>query len=135
MSSTETQHPSGGSVAADVATMVVRTLREYTGRGPTKARAYLNDNLVTVVLQDTLTTGERSLVRDDRGELVLSTRHAYQETMGADLVAGIEQLLDRRVVAFLSSNHIDPDIAIESFLLAPVGDEIGWEPDGDGGPG
>jgi uncharacterized protein YbcI len=122
--STRTEH-AAGSLAASITTFVVATLREYTGRGPTKARAFINDNLVTVVLQDTMTKGEHSLVRDGKAELVLTMRHAYQETMRPRLVAGIEELTGRRVIAFLSDNHIDPDIAIESFVLAPASDEIG----------
>ncbi len=39
--------------------------------------------------------------------------------MGADLIAGIEEILGRTVLAFLSADHIDPDIAIETFVLAP----------------
>ena len=39
--------------------------------------------------------------------------------MGDALIAGIEQVLKRKVTAFLSVNHIDPDIAIETFILAP----------------
>jgi uncharacterized protein YbcI len=125
MSSIQIDHSSHGAACAAAANLVVQKLREYTGRGPTKARAYFNDNLITVVLQDTMTKGERSLARDGKAELVLSTRHAFQQTMRAELVAGIEELTGRQVIAFLSDNHIDPDIAIESFVLAPQSDEIG----------
>jgi uncharacterized protein YbcI len=77
--------------------------------------------MVTVVLKDTLTKGEISLVENDHGELVLATRKTFQEVMGADLTAGVEEILQRKVVAFLSANHIDPDIAVETFLLAAEG--------------
>jgi uncharacterized protein YbcI len=60
----------------------VRLLREYTGRGPTKARTHFNDNLITVVVQNLLTKDERSLVRDGKADLVLDTRRAYQQTRG-----------------------------------------------------
>jgi uncharacterized protein YbcI len=109
----------GRPPAAEISTEAVGVLREYTGRGPTKARTYLNDDLVTVVLQDTLTKGERSLVSDGLHELVLSTRKAFQATMRDDLLRGIEEILGRSVAAFFSDNHIDPDIAVEVFLLAP----------------
>ena len=131
MASTQTERPSSGSKAAAISNMVVRTLSDYTGRGPTKARTYLNDGMVTVVLQDTLTRGERSLVGEGLDELVLSTRKAFQGTMRGDLVNGIEQILGRKVAAFLSDNHIDPDIAVEIFMLAPAG----AGPQGDGAHG
>ena len=71
------------------------------------------------MLQDTL-TGERSLVRDGRAALVLSTRKAYQETMRDDMVEGVEKIMGRKVLAFLSDNHMEPDVAVESFVLFPV---------------
>ena len=64
-----------------ISNLVVRLLSEYTGRGPTKARTHFNDNLITVVVQNLLTKGERSLVRDGKADLVLETRRAYQLTM------------------------------------------------------
>ena len=111
-----------GSHGLAISNLVVRLLSEYTGRGPTKARTHFNDNLITVVLQDLLTRGERSLIRDGKADLVLETRRAYQLTMREDFTAGIEEITGRVVIAFLSANHIDPDMAIESFMLAPQGD-------------
>jgi uncharacterized protein YbcI len=94
-------------------------MSEYTGRGATKARTYIYDDLVTVVLRDTLTKGEQSLVAGGKSDLVLKMRYAYQGTMRPDLIAAVEMLTGRTVIAFLSDNHIDPDIAIESFVLEP----------------
>jgi uncharacterized protein YbcI len=121
-----TRPPPSGSKSAAISNMTVRLLSQYTGRGPTKARTYFQDDLVTIVLQDTLTKAEQTLVDKDRRELVLSTRATFQEVMGDDLIAGIEAILGRQVIAFLSANHIDPDIAIESFMLAPA-DEVAPE--------
>ena len=103
-----------------ISNLFVRLLSEYTGRGATRARTHFNDNLVTVVVQDLMTKGERSLIRDGRGDLVLETRRAYQDTMAHELSAGVEDITGRKVVAFLSANHLEPDVAIESFMLAPA---------------
>jgi uncharacterized protein YbcI len=89
----------------------------YTGRGPTKAWTSIDGDLITVVLRDTLTKGERSLVAEGRSDLVMQMRKAYQDTMRREAIAGVEQLTGRTVIAFLSDNHIDPDIAVESFVL------------------
>jgi len=102
-----------------ISNLVVRLLSEHTGRGATQARTHFNDNLITVVVQDLMTKGEHSLIRDGRGDLVLETRRAYQHAMGDELSAGVEDITGRKVIAFLSANHLDPDIAIESFMLAP----------------
>ena len=120
MSGTNTPDPSlGGSKAAAISNMTVRLLSQYTGRGPTKARTFFNDDVVTVVLQDTLTKGESTLVANDKRELVMRTRATFQEVMGDELIAAIETITGRTVTAFLSANHIDPDFAVETFILAP----------------
>jgi len=128
MSSTPSIHPGAGSLAAAISNTVVHQLSEYTGRGPTKARTYLYDDLVSVVVQHTLTKAERRLVTDGRADVVLTTRKAFQDTMRTDLVAAVESLTGRQVLAFFSDNHIEPDIALESFLLAPRTDHDGSAP-------
>jgi uncharacterized protein YbcI len=113
----------GSSRAAAISNMVVRLMSQYTGRGPTKARTYLSDDLVTVVLQDALTKAEHSLVAGDHHQLVLSVRGALHETMRADLAAGIRRILGREVLVMLSANHIEPDFTVETFILAPAAHE------------
>jgi uncharacterized protein YbcI len=124
----------GGSKSAAISNLTVRLLSQYTGRGPTKARTYLNDDMVTVVLQDTLTKAEVSLVSNGHGQTVLATRKTFQDVMGPELVAGVEAVTGRTVIAFLSANHVNPDIAIESFLLESsdngAGDHDGAGPRG-----
>jgi uncharacterized protein YbcI len=115
--------PHGGSPALAISNLTVRLLSEFTGRGPTKARTYIQDDLVTIVLRDTLTKAERQLAAADRMALVLDTRRTFQEIMAEPLVTGVEEILGRTVLAFLSANHVDPDVAIESFLLEPNGAE------------
>lgn len=119
MSSSSPGPPQRGELAAAISNAVVRVFSTCTGRGPTRARTYLHDDLVTVLVQDTLTRGERTLVGDGKARLVLSTRREFQDTMRSDLVAQVEELTGRTVVAFFSDSHIDPDAALESFLLAP----------------
>jgi uncharacterized protein YbcI len=119
MSST-TDHTTSGPTALRISNDVVRLVREYTGRGPTKARTFFNDDLITVVLHDTLTNGERSLVRGGEAQWVLDTRKKYQRTMREDLVAAVEAASGRKVRAFFSDNSVDPDMAVETFALEPV---------------
>jgi uncharacterized protein YbcI len=127
-------------MAAAISNATVRLLSEYTGRGPTQARTYINETLISVVLQDTLTRGERNLVSNGETDLVLANRKAYQRTMGPELIAAVEQISGRKVLAFLSDNHIEPDCAVESFVLVPrvdgnaidAGGEDGQDGNGDG---
>jgi uncharacterized protein YbcI len=97
----------------------VGAFAEYTGRGPTKARTSIRDDVVLCVLRQTLTKGEASLVRDGRGDFVITMRRTFQETMRRPLVGLVEELTGRNVIAFMSDNNIDPDIATETFVLEP----------------
>ncbi|MGI8430145.1 MAG: Na-translocating system protein MpsC family protein [Solirubrobacteraceae bacterium] len=118
-----TLQPNGLSTAASISNLVVGLMSAHTGRGPTKAWTSIDEDLVTVVLRDTLTKGERSLVSGGHGRLVLDTRRAHQETMRQDLIDGVTRLVGRKVIAFMSENHLDPDIAIENFVLEPRRDQ------------
>jgi uncharacterized protein YbcI len=107
------------SAAASISTGAVQLLHEYTGRGPTKAKTLIADDMVAVLLRDTLTQGERQLVEHGHPDTVLTARHDYQLVMRDELVALVEQHVERKVTAFMSQNHIDPDLAVEVFVLEP----------------
>ena len=111
---------SDGELAAAISNTVVRALARTTGRGPTKARTTLGDNGVFVVLQDTLTRGEQTLTDAGEGLAVLDLRRRWQRVMQADVSREIEQLTGRKVIGFMSDNNIDPDLAVEVFILEPL---------------
>jgi uncharacterized protein YbcI len=95
----------------------VRSWTRGLGRGPTRAHAFFRDNILVVVLEDTQTKAERTLVADDRGDAVLDWRRAFQHTIHEELVATVEALTGCRVLALMSDTHIDPDLAAELFVL------------------
>ena len=128
------EHALRGALSAAVSNAVVRRTAEYTGRGPTKARTIIRDDVVLVVLQDTLTKGERALVAHDRAEKVIDLRSEFQGAMSEALTADIERLTGRRVIAFMSTNHIDPDLAAELFILEPLAPAASDESMGDASP-
>lgn len=111
--------PTRGQAAQAISNAVVRVMRDYTGRGPTQAHTVINDNVVIVVLRDTLLKAERSLVNDGQGEAVMSMRRRFQATMRDELVAAVTEQTGRKVEAFLSDNVIEPDVAVEIFVLEP----------------
>jgi uncharacterized protein YbcI len=111
----------GGRLAVAISSMVVRVLRDHTGRGPTKSRTHMTEDLISVVVPYPPTHAERTLVAHDKTDVVLAARRAFHDTMRAELIDGIEALTGRTVIAFFSDNAIDPDIALKSFLLAPQG--------------
>ena len=103
-----------GSIASAISSVVVQLMREHTGRGPTRARTYINEDLITVVLQDTLTMGERSLVRDGEVDLVLASRKAFQRAMSREIIAAVEKHSRRTVLAFLG----DLQDALAAFIAS-----------------
>jgi uncharacterized protein YbcI len=114
------RHHSNGQLAAAISNTVVRALARTTGRGPTKAKTTFGDNGVFVVLQDSLTTGEQTLADAGQSRVVLDLRRRWQEVMQESVSREIEELMGRKVVGFMSDNHIDPDLAVEVFILAPL---------------
>ena len=106
-----------GELSAALSNAIVALMAEYTGRGPTQSKTYVNENLITCIMHDSLTKGERSLVADGKEHAVLEMRRAYQETMRPELIAIVERLTGRKVAAFMSANHVDPDVAVETFVL------------------
>ncbi len=114
---------SDGRLAAAISNTVVRALARTTGRGPTRARTTFGDNGVFVVLQDSLTRGEQTLVGAGEARAVLDLRRRWQAVMQADVSREIEVLTGREVIGFMSDNHIDPDLAVEVFILKPLPDQ------------
>jgi uncharacterized protein YbcI len=113
----ETERPPDGSLQMAISNAVVGYLREYTGRGPTKARTTIRDNVVLVMLEHTLNKGEQVLVSRGRSERVLALRHEYQEAMREESSQKVAELTGRRVIAFMSANSLDPDLASEIYVL------------------
>jgi uncharacterized protein YbcI len=109
-----------GLLSAAISNGIVSLMHRYTGRGPVRARTTIDENLVVCVLGDTLTKAEQQLVDAGRSKVVLRGRRAMQDTLADDAIAMVCELTKREVVAFMSNNHIDPDLAVETFVLAPV---------------
>jgi uncharacterized protein YbcI len=128
-----TRRPSNGQLATAIANRLVKIVSEYTGRGPTRARVHMDGDLVACVFGDTLTKGERRLLEGGEGETVLRTRRTYQSLMSADVKAAVEELTGRRVIAFFSDNHVDPDMGIEAVVLAPLDSPNGGAPESSDG--
>jgi uncharacterized protein YbcI len=125
-----------GSHLAVISRRIVGLLKEHYGKGPTGARTYMSGDLVVVLLSGGYTAGERTLIREGRGDAVNDMRSAFQDAMRPRLKQVVEEELRRPVVAFMSANHQDPDLAAELFILAPDGEDGGEDCNGavDGAP-
>ena len=135
MASTEIQYPSPAySLPAAISRHVVRLFSEYTGRGPTKARTLISENVIVCVTHDTLTKGERRLVEEGEAEMVISIRRKFQHTMREELVGGIKLLTGRTVVSFMSDHDADRDYAAEVFVLDAAPGEQGRSAESEARP-
>ena len=92
-------------------------MREHYGRGPIKAKTYVLDNLIVCVLSDGFTAIERTMVDGGEPERVLEMRRDFQRMMKERYSRMIEELTGRKVLAFLSQAHVEPDITMEIFFV------------------
>jgi uncharacterized protein YbcI len=124
MPSTTRDAVSNGLMGAAISNSMVSLLHQYTGRGPTRARTTVGDDVIVCVMGATLTKGEKTLADAGKSEIVLEGRRAFQEAFRTDAIAAVQDISHRRVMAFMSNNHIDPDLAVEVFVLEPVLDDV-----------
>jgi uncharacterized protein YbcI len=110
------------NLSRDLAKAMVALYKEYVGRGPTRARAHVDDDMIAVILEDTMTKAERTLADEEEEELVRGVRRVLQGKFREDACEIVERLSGRTVKAFLSDHAIEPDIAAEVFVLESLND-------------
>jgi uncharacterized protein YbcI len=108
-----------GQELAQLSNAMVALHRENFGRGPGAAKSSLNGEMVVCTLNDIYTAAERTLIGAGQAEHVRRTRTLHQEALKDEYKASVERILERPVAAFLSAVHVDPDVAVEIFLLGP----------------
>ena len=99
---------------------LVALLKEFYGRGPTRAKSYFEDDLVVCVLRGGFSRVEQTLLDGGRGAAVINQRMEFQEVMRGRFEAVIEDATGQRVIGFMSGNQQEPDMMCEVFILAPT---------------
>jgi uncharacterized protein YbcI len=107
-----------GETRATIASEFVRLHSAYYGRGPTKAKVYSDGDLLAVVLEETFTPAERTLIERGESDGIQDIRRRFQRVMAEQFKSVVEQATGRDVRAFLSETDLENDIAVEMFLLA-----------------
>ena len=115
--SVQDRAPRARDLRQAISDAIVRVSADFIGRGPTRAKTYINGDVVFCVMEDTLTRGERSLVADGDGEAVRQMRRRFQDAMRRQVCTAVEALTERKVMSFLSDNDIEAETAIEVFIL------------------
>ncbi len=109
-----------GRLLAEVSNRMVQLHKEFYGKGPTKARTYLQDDLLVVLMRGGFTKVEETLRLAGRGADVIEQRTAFQEVMHQRYAAMVEEVMGRKVIGFMSGSQQDPDMLAEVFVLAPT---------------
>ena len=108
----------GGQLLAAISTEIVAMLREHYGRGPMKAKTYALDDIIVCVLRGSgFTALEKTIMASGNPDRVVAMREDFQEVMAERYKQMIEDLTGRKVVAFISQAHVEPDITIEMFFV------------------
>jgi len=106
-----------GAVRVRIANEMVRLQSEYYGRGPTKTKVYADGDLIAVVLEETFTPAEKTLITRGESEGIQDIRRRFQRAMADQFRSIVEQATGREVRSFLSETDLDDDISVEIFLL------------------
>jgi uncharacterized protein YbcI len=106
-------------ISQTISAGMVSIYKDQLGRGPAKARTWVNDNVVVTVLADSLNKAESMLAQTDNGDKVRAIRRGFQTAMEADMKKLVEEATQREVICVFSDHSPDPDLAVEVILLAP----------------
>lgn len=109
-----------GDVLTAISDGLVALLKEFYGRGPTRAKSYYEDDLVVCVLRGGFSRVEQTLLEGGRGSTVIQQRMEFQDLMRERFEAVIEHATGRRVISFMSGNQQHPNMMCEVFVLAPT---------------
>jgi uncharacterized protein YbcI len=111
--------PVRGPVASEISREIVRLNATLYGRGPVKAKTYINDDCVVCVLQSVFTTAERTLIKIGRDDEVRRARAAFHDATQGDLCGIVERATGRKVLGCVSGVHTDLDSSAKVFFLEP----------------
>jgi uncharacterized protein YbcI len=112
---------------AQISTGLVQLHSRYYGKGPTKAKSHLIDDTLVCMLRGGFTTVERTLVDTGRSDPVYHMRRSFQDAMEDEFRSVVEEATGRKVIAYMSTVHINPDLAFEIFVLEPVDEPLETE--------
>jgi uncharacterized protein YbcI len=113
-----------GETLAQISTGLVQLHSRYYGKGPTKAKTHMVNDTVISILRGGFTTVERTLIDQGSVEAVYSMRRSFQMAMEEHFTAVVEEATDRTVIAYMSQIHQSPDLAVEIFVLEPLGGPV-----------
>lgn len=114
----------GGALLSKISNEIVRAFKRYYGKGPSKAKSYMVDDLLFIVLRGGVTVAEETLLEANKEDVVRSFRQTFENEMESRLTQLIEGLTGRKVINYQSQILFDPDMSVEIFVFdSPATDE------------
>jgi uncharacterized protein YbcI len=117
-----------GETLAQISTGLVQLHSRFYGKGPTKAKTHLVNDTVISILRGGFTTVERTLIDQGNVDAVYDMRRSFQMAMEEQFTTVVEEATGRKVIAYMSQIHEDPDLAVEIFVLEPVPEGVETPP-------
>jgi uncharacterized protein YbcI len=109
--------PAHGALVSQLSREIVQLHARLYGRGPTKARSYLQNDYAVCILEEIFTTAERTLIAAGSSEHVSVTRKKFQEAVKDEFIGVVERVTGRQVRVFLSQVDVDANLALEFFIF------------------
>ena len=103
----------------EISNAINRLSREHHGRGATASHTVMQGDYVASFFRDIYTPLERTLIDAGQKDAVRDTRQKFQDVMRVPFSEAVEAITGRKVIAFMSQVHFDPDMAAEIFVLEP----------------
>lgn len=107
-----------GALVSQLSREIVQLHARLYGRGPTKARSYLQADYAVCILEEIFTTAERTLIDAGSGEHVSETRRKFQEAVEGEFIGVVERITGRSVRVFLSQVDVEANLALEFFVFS-----------------
>jgi uncharacterized protein YbcI len=107
------------SIRLALANAMMGIMKQFYGKGPTGAKAWMLDDYAFIAMEGGLTRNEETLLDDDKEDVVRAYRLAFQETVRDTMMNTVAEITGRRVLEYHSQIVFRPTRAFEIFVLEP----------------
>lgn len=118
----EDQEERGQGLLVRISNEMVRAQKQFFGKGPTRAKSYMFDDLLLIVMRGGLTTAEKTMLEFGHPDQVRQFRQMFENEMTERLTTMVENLTGRTVLSYQSQVMFDPDLVVEMFVFDSAGE-------------
>jgi uncharacterized protein YbcI len=122
----------GGALLARISNEMVRAQKEFFGKGPTKAKSYMLDDMLIIVMRGGMTTAEKTMLDFGHPDQVREFRQLFENSMTERLTDKMEELTGRKILTYQSQVLFEPDVVVEMFVFDAEGSSDAIEATAEG---